>query len=400
MKRFLTVFSILLALSLLLAGCSEPPLECEDAIGCVEVGPDEPILLASALVISGPDAQLGLDSQYGVEIAIDFQGELLGHTVELQAEDELCSAEGGQAAAQKIVSNPQIVAMVGTSCSGAGIPASQIVSAAGYAMVSPSNTSNKLTNPDIAWNPGYLRTAHNDNIQGRAMAEFVYNELGLTKAAAIHDGDPYTEGLATVFSDVFQELGGTIVAFEAEDKNATNVEPLLTTVAAAGPEMIYFPTFTNLSALIAKTAQEIEGLAGVVVLASADGSLSQDFLDAVGGAAEGMYHSGPDLSFGNELYDTFLATYLEKYGEEPPAVFHAHAFDAANIIMAAIEKVAKVGGDGTLLIGRQDLRDALYSTSNYDGITGTLTCDQYGDCADAKINVNQIQGGEFVRIWP
>ena len=382
---------------------AEEPMEemmCDDAIGCVEIAPGDPILLASALVIAGPDGALGQDSQRGIEIAMDYRGEVLGHPLELQPEDDGCGPEGGQASAQKIVSNPQIVAVVGTSCSGAAVPAAQIISDNGYAMVSPSNTAVALTSPDLSWRPGYLRTAHNDSVQGGAMAEFVINELGLTKAAAIHDGDPYTEGLATVFAEDFQALGGEMVAFEAEDRNATNVEPLLTTIAAAGPEFLYFPTFTNLSALITKTARDIEGLEDVVVLASADGALSADFLEAAGEAAEGMYHSGPDLTFENELYDTFLATYAEVYGEEPPAVFHAHAFDATNMILDAIEAVAMQADDGTLFIGRQALRDALYATSGYEGITGTLSCDEYGDCADAKINVNQVQSGEFVRIWP
>jgi branched-chain amino acid transport system substrate-binding protein len=434
MKRFLPLVILLLILSLTIVACggdeeeptaeapaaeaeapteeaaeapteepTEAPAEemmCDDAIGCVEIAPGDPILLASALVISGPNTQLGQDSQRGVEIAIDYRGDLLGHPVELQPEDDGCNAEGGQASAQKIVSNPQIVAMIGTSCSGAGVPAAQIISDNGYVMVSPSNTAVVLTDPDAAWRPGYLRTAHNDSIQGAAMANFFFNELGLTKAAAIHDGDPYTEGLATVFRDSFTELGGEIVAFEAESADATNVEPLLTTIAAGEPEILYFPTFTNLAALITKTAKDIAGLEDVVVLASADGALSQDFLDAVGEDAEGMYHSGPDLSFGNELYDTFLATYVEVYGEEPPAVFHAHSFDAANMILDAIEKIAQVGDDGTLLIGRQALRDALYATAGFAGITGTLTCDEYGDCADAKISVNQVQDGDFVPIWP
>jgi len=70
------------------------------------------------------------------------------------------------------------------------------------------------------------------------------------------------------------------------------------------------------------------------------------------------------------------------------------------LILDAIEKVAQVGNDGTLLIGRQALRDALYATAGYEGITGTLTCDEFGDCADAKINVNQVQDGDFAPIWP
>lgn len=399
MKR-LTIFVLfILLITVGLSACGGAALECDDALGCVEVGPDDPILIASSLVISGPNTSLGLDSQYGVEIALDFRGEVLGHALELQPEDDGCSADGGQTSAQKIVSNPQIVAMVGTSCSGAGVPASKIISDAGYAMVSPSNTSPALTDPELH-EAGYLRTAHNDKIQGRAMAEFAINELGVTKAAAIHDGDPYTEGLASVFRDSFVELGGEIVAFEAIDANADDVIAPLTTIAAAGPpELIYYPVFIPLGALITKQAQEVSGLDGVV-LAAADGVQSPSFLEAAGDAAEGMYASGPDLGFGNPIYDDFLAAYQENYGSEPTAPFHAHAFDATNMVLDAIEAVAIEGNDGTLLIGRQALRDALFATSGMEGITGTITCDEFGDCADPKIVVNQVQGDDFVPIWP
>lgn len=416
MKR-ITLFVLLsLILALALAACggstSEPSadpaagdtapseeLTCDDPIGCVTVAPGEPILIASALVISGPNTELGLDSQYGVQLALDFRGEVLGHSVQLQPEDDGCSAEGGQTSAQKIVSNPQIVAMVGTSCSGAGVPAAKIISDAGFVMVSPSNTSPALTEPS-QHQPGYLRTAHNDTVQGSAMAEFAYNVLGVRKAAAIHDGDPYTEGLASVFADAFRALGGEIVAFEAEAADATNVEPLLTSIAAAGPEFVYLPVFIPLGSLIVNTASDVEGMSGVI-LAGADGVQSPSFLANTVGTSEGMYVSGPDLSFSNTFYEeTFLPAYRENYGTDPTAPFHAHAFDATNMILDAIEKVAKQGADGTLLIGRQALRDALFATSGLQGITGTITCDQYGDCADPQISVSEVQNGEFVRIWP
>ena len=390
----------LLAVGMVLVACGGESLECTDELGCVEIAPDEPILLASSLVISGPNTQLGTDSQWGVELALDFRGDVLGHAVELQPEDDGCNAEGGQTSATKIVSNPQIVAMIGTSCSGAGVPAAKIISDAGYVMVSPSNTAPSLTDPDQAWQPGYLRTAHNDEVQGRAMAEFAINELGVTKAAAIHDGDPYTEGLATVFSDAFQELGGEIVAFEAEAADATNVEPLLTTVAAAGPEFIYYPVFIPLGSLLTNTARTIPGLEDVI-LAGADGIQSPDFLNNTAGTSEGMYVSGPDLNFAGSFYqEEFLPAYIAKYGTEPTAPFHAHAFDATNMVLDAIEEVAQQGSDGTLLIGRQALRDALYATEGMEGVTGTITCDEYGDCADPKIAVSQVQNGEFVAVWP
>jgi branched-chain amino acid transport system substrate-binding protein len=375
-------------------------LECTDDIGCVEIAPDESILLSSTLVISGPNAPLGLDSQHGVEIALDFRGDVLDHAVELLPEDDGCNAEGGQASATKIVSNPQIVAVIGTSCSGAGVPASTIISEAGYAMVSPSNTSIALTDPEQSWNPGYLRTAHNDRVQGPAMADFVINELGLTKAAAIHDGDPYTEGLATAFVNAFEEMGGEIVAFEAEAADATNVEPLLTTVAAAGPEFLFYPVFIPLGSLITNAAQDIPGLEGVV-LGAADGIQSPSFLENTADSNEGMYASGPDLRFSNAFYeDEFLPAYMDKYGTEPTAPFHAHSYDATMIILDAIEEVAQVSDDGTLLIGRQDLRDALYATQGFEGITGILNCDDVGDCAFPQISVSRVENNEFVLVWP
>ncbi len=417
MKR---LFLLMLALGLFLAACGggttttepattgettepattgEEPMEelvCDDAIGCVELAAGDPIKLATALVITGPNESLGLDSQYGVEIAIEDRADILGHSVTLQKEDDGCSAEGGQTAGQKIVSDPSIVAVIGTSCSGAGVPMSQIVCGAGIAMVSPSNTAPVLTDPATRQSC-YFRTAHNDKVQGAAMANYAYNELGIRKAAAIHDGDPYTEGLASVFRDAFTALGGEIVAFEAEAADATNVEPLLTTVAAAGPELIYYPVFIPLGALITKTAKDVAGLENVI-LAAADGVQSPDFLEAAGDAAEGMYVSGPDLSFGNTIYDDFLTKYKAKYGD-PASVFHAHAFDAANLIMDAIEKVAKTDDAGNMLIGRQALIDAIGATSSMSGITGTVSCDANGDCADPKIAVSQVTSGAFEAIW-
>jgi branched-chain amino acid transport system substrate-binding protein len=374
-------------------------MECTDELGCVTVAPGDPILVASALVISGPNIDLGTDSQHGIEIAIAQRPEVLGHPVELQAEDDGCNAEGGQAAGTKIVANPQIVGAIATSCSGAGVPMAQIISDAGYLMISPSNTSPVLTDPEGAWRPGYFRTAHNDRIQGAAMAQFAYEELGLTSAAAIHDGDPYTEGLARAFYDAFIELGGEGVGFEAEAADATNVEPLLTSIAANEPEFLFYPVFAPLGPLLTNTAKTIPGLENTV-LAAADGVLSPSFLEATPGTSEGMYLSGPDLGFANTMYqDEFLPMYQEMFGTEPTAPFHAHAFDATNMLLDAVEAVAQQGEDGTLLIGRQALRDAVAATSGYEGLTGTLTCDEFGDCADPKIAVNRVDNGEFVVIW-
>lgn len=401
-KRSLFVFGLLVIGSLALSACGAGAAECDDALGCVEVASGDPIRLASALVISGPNAQLGLDSQYGVEIAIEMYGDVFGRSVELQAEDDGCNAEGGQAAGQKIVSDPSIVAAIGTSCSGAGVPMSQVLSDAGYAMISPSNTAPSLTDPDQAWNPGYLRTAHNDKVQGAAMADYAYNVIGARTAAAIHDGDPYTEGLANAFRNSFEELGGTVVAFTAVNVGDTDMRPVLTSVAASeggAPDFMFFPVFTAECAFLANQALEVAGLENTV-RGAADGCFSADAAAAIGDAAPGMVISGPDLSFSNAIYDDFLVAYQNNYGSAPLSVFHAHAFDAANLVLSCVEEVGVEGGDGSLSIGRQALRDCLYATSNYAGITGSLTCDEYGDCADPQIAVHVIENGEYVPVWP
>jgi branched-chain amino acid transport system substrate-binding protein len=163
---------------------------------------------------------------------------------------------------------------------------------------------------------------------------------------------------------------------------------------------VYLPVFIPLGSLIVNTASDVDGMSGVI-LAGADGIQSPSFLENTVGTSEGMYVSGPDLSFSNTFYEeTFLPAYRDKYGTDPTAPFHAHAFDATNMILDAVEEVAQVGADGTLLIGRQALRDALYATSGMQGITGTITCDEFGDCADPKISVSLVQDGAFERIWP
>jgi branched-chain amino acid transport system substrate-binding protein len=399
-RKSLFVVSMLVLASVALAACGGAAYECEDELGCVTYAPDEPIRIASALVITGPNADLGLDSQYGVEIAIESAGEVAGHPVELQAEDDGCSSEGGQAAGQKIVSDPTIVGVVGTSCSGAGVPMSEVVSAAGYAMVSPSNTAPALTDPDQAWNAGYLRTAHNDKVQGAAIASYAINELGLKSAAAIHDGDPYTEGLANAFAESFEKLGGTIVEFTAINVGDTDMRPVLTSVSAAGPpDFLYFPVFTAECAFLAKQAKEVSGLENTVISA-ADGCISDAAAEAIGDAGEGMLFSGPDISFSGTEYEVFKVAYKDKYGVDTLSVFHAHSFDATNMLFACIEEIAVTEDDGTIHVGRQALRDCLYATSGFSGLTGTLTCDQYGDCADPKISVSELQDGEYVKIWP
>jgi branched-chain amino acid transport system substrate-binding protein len=426
MQKYMRWSAILVVLMLVLAACqsddpgtdgSDEPSEsaaasegdggtgsaadCDaDEFGCIELAEGDPLIIGTALVITGANESLGLDSQYGAEVARTLKPEIAGHTVEFNHQDDGCSTEGGTAAARALVSEENIAGVIGTSCSSAGIPAAEITSAEGILLISPSNTAPSLTHPDTH-EPFYARTAHNDSIQGAAMAEFVCDVLGLTSAATIDDGSAYADQLAAVFAASFPETcDGTITAEEAVTVGQTDFTGVLENIAADSPEFLYFPIFVAEGALITQQARETAGLDDTI-LGGADGILTPDWIAAAGDAANGAYLSGPDLNFSGDFYaDEFLPAYTEVSGEDAPvSVFHAHAFDAYNMLAQAIEEVAFTDG-GTTYIPRTELRDAFFGISGFEGITGSLSCDENGDCADAKISVSEVVDGAFERIWP
>ncbi|HXF86205.1 MAG TPA: branched-chain amino acid ABC transporter substrate-binding protein [Anaerolineales bacterium] len=427
MKRLFTLLSVLVIASMALAACApateapateapateapateapatEAPaaFECTDPLGCVTVAPGEPIHIAWALTVSGATAALGEDSKGAIEIAIaDRGGELLGHPIELTGEDTLCNAEGGQAAGTKLAADPTIVGIIGTNCSSEARAAMPLISQAGMVMISPSNTNPDLTDPNHPdHHPGYFRTAHNDLFQGRIAAEFAYNELGVRKAATIHDGSPYAESLQRVFADVFRELGGEITAQEAINVGDTDMKPVLTKIATGAPELLYFPIFEPEGNLIAAQSKEVAGLENLILM-GADGLFADTFPEATGSAAIGMYLSGPYVDVNDPDYKEFLQKWADQIGGVPPSGFHAHAYDATNILLNAIEAVAVVEADGTVHIPRQALRDWIYNLKNYDGLTGNLSCNENGDCATGEaLGVFKLTEAEVNGAWP
>ena len=404
MKRIF-ILSIVCAVAICLVAVSAPAqtkkeaFKYEDKIGVVKIKKGDPIHIACWMVVAGADASLGTDTKRGVELAIeDKGGKILGFAVKLSVQDTGCNAEGGQAAATKLAADPTIVAAIGSNCSSEAKPGAPILWKAGIATVSPSNTAPFLTDPKRGPEyDGYLRTAHNDKVQGAVAAEYAIKQLKLKKAATIHDGSPYAEQLQAVFAENFKKLGGTITSQEAVAPTDTDMRPVLTKIATGKPEIIYFPIFIAAGGHIARQAKEVKGLEKTKLM-SADGTFSPDFIKAAGDTAVGMYHSSPDFSAFGAGYKTFLEKHQKKYGEKPIAPFHAHGYDAAMIVFAAIDKVAKKAPDGTLHIGRQQLRDALFATKNFKGLTGNLTCTETGDCADPMIAIYQMTADNVKKL--
>jgi branched-chain amino acid transport system substrate-binding protein len=397
-KRRLRIVAFLGAFAMIVAACATGPEFEAGPLGAVEVGPGEPIEIRSLNAISGEVAFLGIPNERAIRMAVEDYGDILGHSVNVgQGLDDLCSADGGQAAAQTIVADPKVVGVIGTSCSGAAAAASPLISEAGLVMISPSNTSPSLTsdlqgNPGDNYQPGYYRTAHNDLFQGQAAANFVFNQLGLTKAALIHDGDPYTNGLTNAFGAAFEKLGGTVTIQTAVSVGQADLVPVLTEVAATDPEIIFMPIFPDPGIPL---VQQVRGVAGLedVVLMGADGLSVTNFMNEP--ETLGMYFSGPDTRFDQNVNEVtgvsgaeFIQRYQAEFGEAPSADFWGHSYDATILLLRAIERVAVADGD-TLFIDRQALRDELSATSGFQGMIGSLSCDDFGDCGAAKIIVFQ-----------
>ena len=382
---------------------------CPDELGCVEIGLDEPVTIGALLQLSGLNPGSGPSAQSAFQLALLARGgELLGREVEFVIEDSACSEEAAGEAARRLVVNQSIIGVIGTNCSLAAKGALPIISEAGWLMISPSNTSPFLTNADREasglYQPGYFRTAHNDLFQGALSARFARTVLNIDSVATIDDGDPYTRGLARAMADTFVSLGGEILFRGEISKGATDMSGVLGAIAESGAELVYFPLFTNEAIVIAQQLTNTAGLENTIMM-TADGAFETSFVQGAGTAAIGIYIAGPHIT--GDAYEAFVETWRREVDEAgPTGGFHAHAYDAANLLLDAVEAVAKEREDGALLIGRGALRDALSAVENYPGLTGSLTCQDdspyAGDCATGEaLAIFQLTAAEVDEgDWP
>ncbi len=359
----------------------------------VEIG--EAVQIRSLLTMTIA-ASLGVPSRNAVELAVQDFGLIHGHPVELgEPIDGGCGPEGGHHGAEHIIENSQVLGVIGTSCSGAAVAASPVISAAGLVMISPSNTSPALTS-DLAGNassdyhPGYFRVSVNDLYQARAVADFAYNELGLRRMATINDGDPYTTALVSAFGDAFSAIGGEVAATATIAKGQTDMTSVLAKFAAATPDGIFFPLFDEEGIPFAKQVREHDSLKAATLITGA-ALLDSEFLATP--QSEGVYAAGPETDLGSNVnattgksVDDVLAAYTAAYGGFPATPYWAHAYDATTLLLNAIEIVAGED-DGKLYVDRAALRRELHHTSGFQGLLGTLTCDEFGDCGTGRINI-------------
>jgi branched-chain amino acid transport system substrate-binding protein len=399
-RRFLFLLCVLLTLAL---GVSA--VAAQDAGSMtVTVKSGNQVVIGLAAALSGEGlAPFGEDIKRGAELALDDRPTVTvggkEFKVTLDSQDDTCSAEGGQAVASRFVADPNIVAVVGPMCSSACTSAAPVLDQNGYSSISPSCTAPTLTTSNYT---SFNRSVVSDGFQGKIAAEFIYNKLGIKNVATIHDGSPYGEGLVSVMSQHFEELGGKIVKADAVNVGDTDFRSLLEDIASAKPELIYFGGFAAEGARLVQQRKDA-GLENVVFM-GADGIKGGEFPKLAGADAEGVYTSSAIPSEGNkEAVDKVLANYKSKYGLDPTGPFWPNTYDATNMVLDGIEAVGKVSDSGDLTIDRKALSEYIRSIKNFNGLTGTLNCDGTGECSvadigiaeyDASGNLNTVQIGQ------
>ena len=407
MKRLYFVFSALLIASMVLAACGAPatpatqapapatqapatqapatqapvkavPDVCgTDAVGCAVFDPGKTVKIGMGAPMTGDNAAFGQDISQSAKIAVSDAGSFQGFSFELDAEDDGGAAEGGAAVANKFVADPSFVAIEGHIFSGATKAAIPIYEAAGLPMMSPSATNPALT---TSGSKVFNRDVFTDAAQGKFAAAYLFNKLGVKNLAIMHDGQAYGQGLAQVVNDQFTALGGKVVSFQAITPGKSDYSAVLADVASKKPEALFYGGYTAEGVVIVNQMKQ-SGLTGVTFFGD-DGTFGQDFLDRTAANGEGAYSTSliPLDSPAKLKFDAaYLAAYAQPAGKLSP--YSWTAYDAMAVLIKAIESVAVVGGDGKLYVPRAALIAAVRGTKDYQGLSGTITCDATGECS-------------------
>jgi len=393
MKKVLFVF-VMMAMVLSAcggAGAKAPDVCSADEFGCAVIPEGETIKIGMGAPLLGDYSMFGVDISQGAALAIDTAS-FEGWNFELVAEDTGGSAEGGAAVANKMVTDPTVVAIAGHIFSGSTQSAMPIYEKAMIPMLSPSATNPPLTQQG---SKVFNRTAFTDATQAFYAAQMLYNDLDVKKLAVIHDGSAYGQGLAELARDDFEELGGEVVAFEAITPGEVDYSAVLSSIAGAGPDAVYFGGYAAEQIVMANQWNQA-GLEGVIMF-GCDGTYGSEFIEKTGANGEGAYAVSlvpPD----SDAKTAFDAAYLDAYGIEAGSLspFTWAAYDTGAILVDAVKSVAIVGKDGNLYVPRTQLAEKVRGTSGYEALTGTMTCDEVGECNASGPTFYVVSNGEWV----
>jgi branched-chain amino acid transport system substrate-binding protein len=378
----------LLVIAVLVVGLVSSAFALEDEWGVITIPEGEALHLGFSAALTGDYANLGIDEQNGVELALEDQGaEVLGFKVQLLVEDDQCEGSPAMAIAEKYCADPNFVGLIGHMCSGSSIPASKTYEKNGFCMISPSSTAAEYTARGM---DNVFRTCFNDAVQGTVAAEYAINQLKLKTAAVLHDKSQYGQPIAENFKNTFESLGGKVVTFEGVTRGDKDFRPILTKIKPMNPQIVYFGGMAAEGALVARQMQDV-GINRAKFM-SDDGCYSvPDFIKGAGEASDGAY-----VTFARpagEEYKEWAKRFEEKFGN-PPVTFAPQAYDATLAMLKAIEQVGQVQDDGTLVIGKKALADAIRGIE-FQGATGEVGFTETGD-SQSTVVVWKVVDNKFV----
>ena len=312
--------------------------------------------------------------------------------------DEAKCSENAQSAAQ----DESIVGWIGPFNSGCAAVQIPILNQAGLAMVSPANTALGLTKeggepaePEQYYPTGernYTRVIAADDKQGRAAAVWM-SDLGAQTVYILDDQETYGKGLADQFEQAAEQLGINVLVRESIDGRAANYRSLMSQIAQANPDAIYFGGITQNNAGQLVSDKVGAGMSNEdVIFMCPDGIYEEEFIPAAGDAAEGIY-----ITFGglpaSELPgkgQDFVQKYEERFGGSIEA-YTAYGYEAANVLLDAIQRAYENDGEVT----RAGVVRELFATQNYDGVLGTWSFDADGDTSLTELSGNRVQNEKF-----
>ncbi len=344
--------------------------------------------IALALPLTGDIASLGQGIKRAVEMAIDdAKAAGLATPVSLVSFDDRSDPKEAVSVANRIVSDPSIIGVVGHFNSGCSIPASRIYAQAGLPMLTPASSNPQLTHqqlsPQWKWDRNIFRGNTTDNVQGAFGADFVWKDLAARRIGIIHDKTAYGQGVAEEFRQRFAENGGTVLAFEGIQIGDRDFRSLLTRVKALTPDAIYFGGMFAEGGLLVRQVRDI-GYKGPFVTCEAN--YDPAFVRVAGDAAEGAFVTF--LGSPPELLPTaqqFVDRYKKRYPNEELKSYDHYGYEVATLLL---EGLRSVGPDRKKII-------AYLQNVKHNGVLGLTQFDEKGDTMNKTITLFRVEKGQF-----
>ena len=336
------------------------------------VNAQELVRIASVSPLSGPQAGLGEMVKLGAQMAIEeAQGRFAeqGFKLEFSPQDDQASPDVGVAVARRLVNDSDILGIVGHFNSGVAIPASEVYKDFNLVMVSPANTNPKVTERGYA---NVNRVCGRDDVQGPVGAEYAVNELAAKHIFIVHDKTAYGQGIAENFQKKATELGAQVVAFVGTEEKS-NFQSLILQMKILNPDLVYLGGIYDQGGVLIKQMRE-KGITAKFM--GPDGLDSSEFVSIAQDAAVDAYYTtvaGPVDQYpsARKFSENFQARF-----KKTPESYALYSYDAANVILAAIENAMKSNHNKRPT--RDDVSKILRAVS-LPGITGTIEFDGKGD---------------------